>query len=138
MTNTITIKRPVLLKVIVTEEFKKGMLSELQEAVNKVESGIQQMEFQTRRYLSDLQRTDLNQAARFRQQVESEKNKQEAMRRDLQQKIKDIENLSLGEEFLQGTIESLAEIQKGDDLHKVLSQTEVVIKDGIILEIRES
>ena len=51
------------------------------------------------------------------------------------EELKIISKLSIGEEVVQGTIDSPVEIQVGDNFD-ALNRTEIVIKDGIIVEIR--
>lgn len=131
------LKRPVVLKVIVTEEFKKELAEELQEAIGRVENAQQQIEFQSRRYLLELQKTNLNQAMAVRQQLEAEKQKQEAMKEEIKEQLAQAQALELDTEFPRGTLEGQVDVKVGDDLMSKLSKAEVVIKNGIIQEVRE-
>jgi hypothetical protein len=131
------LKRPVTLKVIVTDEFKKELGEELQDAIARVEAAQQQIEFQSRRYMLELQKTNLNQAMAVRQQFEAEKQKQENLKTELTQQLVLAKELELGSEFARGTLEGQVEIQVGDNLFNRLSKAEIVIKDGLVQEIRE-
>jgi len=132
------IKRPVQVMVVVTEEFKKELVQELNEAAEAAQRRIEQMEFQGRRYLADVQRTNLTQAMALRQQLEAEKKKYEDAKKELLQRIEEIEGLELGSEYPRGTLESEVRIEAGDNLFEKLSSAQVVIKDGVIQEIRDS
>jgi hypothetical protein len=134
---SLVIKRPVQVTVITTESFKQDLLKELQESIGAVQSHIEQMEFQGRRALADLQRTNLNQAMALRQQLETEKRKYEDMKKELEQRIEEVTALEIGAEYPRGTLESEVEIKSGDNLFEKLSQAQVIIKDGIVQEIRE-
>jgi hypothetical protein len=134
---SLVIKRPVQVTVITTENFKQDLLKELQESGDAVQRHIEQMEFQGRRALADLQRTNLNQAMALRQQLEAEKRKYEDMKKELEQRREEVEKLELGEEYPRGTLESEVTINPGDNLFEKLSQAQVIIKDGIVQEIRE-
>lgn len=134
---SVIVKRPIQITVITTETFKQDLLKEIQESVDAVQRHIEQMEFQGRRALADLQRTNLNQAMALRQQLEAEKRKYEDMKKELEQRREEVEKLELGEEYPRGTMESEVEIKVGDNLFEKLSQAQIIIKDGVVQEITE-
>ena len=132
----ITVVRPVVVKAIVTETFKRQYLSELEDTVRRLDTVIGQIDTQIRR--TELERQITPQARAIRQQLEVERSRQEAARMELAARIKEAESLELNSEFSQGTIESMAELNVGDNFFTRLARAEVVIKDGIVIEIRES
>jgi len=71
--SSITVKRSIGIQVIVTEQFKEELKQELQEAVDETQRRIDRMEFQSRRFIADLQGADLTQAMNARRQIEAEK-----------------------------------------------------------------
>jgi hypothetical protein len=135
--HSLTIKRPVQVTVIVTEEFKQELAEELQEAADNTQRRIEQMEFQGRRALADVQRTDLNQAMALRQQLEAEKKKYEALKKEMLDRLEEVKGLQLDSEYPRGTLEGVVEVKAGDNLFDKLSKAQVVIKDGVVQEIRE-
>lgn len=134
---SMTITRPIALRVIVTEQFKEEMAKELQEAADTTQRRIDQIDFQARRVLADLQRTDLTQAMQVRQQIEAEKGRQESVKKELLDRAKEVQELAMGTEFPRGTLEGVVDISEGDNLYQKLTGAEVVIKDGVVIEIRE-
>jgi len=132
----ITVVRPVVVKAIVTETFKKQYLSELEDTVRRLDAVITQIDTQIRR--TELERQITPQARAIRQQLEVERSRQEAARMELAARIKEAEDLKLNTEFSQGTIESMAELNVGDNFFTRLARAEVIIKDGIVIEIREA
>ena len=134
---SLTIMRPVALRVIVTEQFKQEMEKELQEAADTAQRRIDQIDFQARRVLADLQTRDLNQAMQVRAQIEDEKRRQESVKKELLDRAQEVQGLEMGVEFPRGTLEGLVEIVEGANLYDKLTQAEVVIKDGIVVAIRE-
>lgn len=134
---SLIIKRPVQIMAIVTEDFKKELIAELSEASDETQRRIEQMEFQGRRYLADIQRTNLQQAMALRQQLEKEKGRYEDVKKELQERIEEITNLEIGSEYPRGTVESEMEIHEGINLFEKLSQARIIVKDGIIQEIRD-
>ncbi len=133
----VTVKRSIALVAIVTEQFKEEMRTELQEAIETTQRRMDQMDFQSRRFLADLQRTDLQQAMGARRQIEAERRRYEALKQELQNQLTDIEKLDMGAEYQRGTLEGQVELEVGDDLVRKLGRTAVVMKDGAIIEIRE-
>lgn len=132
----ITINRPVVWKAVVTDQLRKDLGQELERAINRLDMEIQQLEFQAKRVLPDLERQNLKRAMDMRQQIEDEKQKRRQARERLAEQMQDVANLETGEEIARGTLEGLAEVSVGDDLTRIL-YAEIVTKDGIVVELRE-
>ncbi len=133
--DTITIKRPVILKAIVTEKLKEELQAELQQAADQADIRIQQLEFTSKRYIQELQKTDIKQAMALRQQVQAEQQKNEQAKQQILERKRQIEELELDSEFVRGTLEGFVDVKEGDDLGKIMS-AEIVVKDDIIVEVR--
>lgn len=132
---SLTISRPVVIKAIVTESFKRLYTQDLEDAIKRTETVQQQLVTQIRR--TELERTVSPQARAIRQQLELEHARQEAARAELEMRLREAQQLALNAEFAQGTVESLVQVNVGDNLFTKLSRAEIVVKDGIIMEIRE-
>lgn len=130
------IKRPVAVVAIVTEAFKAELIRELQESIDQVTRSQEALESQARRYLLQLQSADLAQSASFRRQIDAEKARQEQMKQELTARLEEARNLTIGDEFPRGTVESYFEAAIGDNLMDKLSGAAIVVKDDIIVEIR--
>lgn len=131
----LTVTRPVLIKAVVTESFKRLYVQDLEDAIKRAETILEQITTQIRR--SELERQVSAQSRAIRQQLEVEHARQEAARAELQMRLREAEALQLNTEFTQGTVESLVEVSIGDNLFNKLGRAEILVKDGIILEIRE-
>jgi hypothetical protein len=131
----ITVVRPVVVKAIVTETFKKQYLSELEETVKRLDGLITQIDTQIRR--ADLERQISPQSRAFRQQLEVERSRQEAARMELQARIREVEALEINSEFSQGTVESIVALSVGDNFFTRMARAEIIVKDGIVIEIRD-
>jgi hypothetical protein len=134
----LTVRRSIAVQAIVTEKLKEELKAELEEGAETTQRRIDQMDFQSRRFLADLQRTDLTQAMSARRQIEAERRRQEAIVADLRKQIEEAEKLELGTEFPRGTIEGVVDISQGDDLFKKLGGSQIVVKDGMVVEVREA
>jgi hypothetical protein len=133
---SITVQRPVVIKAIVTEGFKRLYVADLEEAIKRVEAIVQQIDVQARRF--DLERQVTPQTRALRQQLDLERARQEATRAELGARLHEAQQLTLNEEFTQGTLEGTVEVAVGDNLFDKISRTEIIVKDGIIMEIREA
>jgi hypothetical protein len=130
----ITLLRPVVVKAIVTESFKELYVRELEEALRRVEDLLGQVETQIRRM--ELERQITPQTRAVRQQLEVERQRHEALRAELRDRLREARALELNTEFPQLTVDAHVEVQVGDNLFQKLGRTEIVVKDGIVMEIR--
>ncbi len=134
---SVTIKREVILRSIVTDQLKKQLRDELHRAAGEIEQRIRQIDEQTKRYITDLQRADLQQAMAVRKRVEEEKGKQTQLLDAIKERQQQVEVLDNGTEIVRGTLESHVEVNVGDDLATLLGGTEIVTKDDVVIEIRQ-
>ena len=132
---SITVQRPIVIKTIVTDGFKRLYVADLEDAIKRIDAVVQQIDVQSRRF--DLERQVSPQSRAIRQQLEIERQRQEAARAELTARLREAQELKLNEEFTQGTIEGVADISVGDNLFDKISRAEIVVKDGIVMEIRE-
>lgn len=130
------VKRPVTVVAIVTEQFKQQLITEIEESINQVETNIQALDTQARRYLLQLQTADLTQASAFRRQVDAEKAKQDGVKTELQGRLHEAQSVEIGSEFPRGTLESYIDLKVGDSLVDRLGRAEIVVTDDVITEIR--
>ncbi|MHB8994159.1 MAG: YlqD family protein [Armatimonadota bacterium] len=133
----VLIKRNVILRAIVTDQLKEQVSTELQAAADEVEQRVQQLDFSTKAYITDLQRADLQRAMAVRKQIEAEKQKQTELRDALLERKAQVAELENGQEVVRGTLESFVEIKEGDDLAVLLGGTEIVSKDDIVVAVRQ-
>jgi hypothetical protein len=137
MAEEIELKRVVMIKAIVTDAFKDNLVKELERAVKNLEAQENQMEMQSTNYMEDLKKKGLMQkAAAFKHQLEEERARQAAAKSDLTMKTEEAKRLVLGTEFVQGPLEGPVKVGLGDNLYKKVGGAEIIVKDGVIQEIR--
>ena len=135
--SSVMVKREVVLRSIVTDGLRAQLLAEMQTAAEEVQSRIEQLDFQTRAYITDLQRTNLQQAMTVRKQVDAEKKRHEDLLDALKERRAQVEELENDSEITRGTMESWVEINVGDNLRSVLGGVEIVTKDDEVVDIRQ-
>ena len=133
---SITITRPVIIKVKVTADYKKKLAAELQEAVARLDMQLQHLDFQARRLLAELERRNPQGINAARQHLDKERAVKLETRQKLMDRLKETAKMAEGDEVIQGQAESVAEIKMGDDWLKFMS-VEVVVQDGLVIEIRQ-
>lgn len=131
------LKRQILLKAIVTERLKEQLIQDVKDAIQRVEESQEELERQSRRLMLELQRTDLNRAMAFRQQLDAEKRKQDDVKAELQEQLTAYQGLELGEEIARGTLEGDVEVNTGDNLVEKLGQAEILVEDDVVKEVRD-
>lgn len=130
----LTITRPVIVKVRVTDAYKKALVQDLQQTASKLELELQQLEFQTKK-LAEITKKNPGAVESAQVQLEQEKHRRLDTRTKLLDKIKEVGRLSNGAEVVQGQVESIVEVKVGDNWHNLLS-VEIIIEDGKVVEIR--
>ncbi|GIW23143.1 MAG: hypothetical protein KatS3mg068_2150 [Candidatus Sericytochromatia bacterium] len=99
---------------------------------------MQQLEFQGKKALSELekQKPSPEQVENLKMQIEQERQRLLVNKQELLQRLNIISQLEMNSEFLQGTLDNYVEIKVGDNLYEKMSNTEVILKDGVVVEIR--
>ena len=135
----LALQRNVTIKVIVTEEFKKYLVAELERAIKNMDGQLGNMETQGKRLVENLKKQGektVKQISSIVQQINLDKQQASLAKADLDKKIAEAKALKIGSEFLQGTVQGNVTVKEGDNLYKKLGGVEVLLKDGVIQEIR--
>ncbi len=135
MSDSLTIKRPVIVKVKVTEGFKARMAAEIRENIRKLDAELQQLEFQIKRMVAELEKKNPQGIPAAKQHVENERQKRINAKNKLTEQLKNISRIAIGAEVIQGSLESYTEINIGDDWEDIMG-VEVVVCDDKIIDIR--
>ncbi|MBO8162402.1 MAG: YlqD family protein [Brevibacillus sp.] len=133
----ITILRPVQVKMIITETSRKLLLSEYRQKMKQLQSELQQWQFQGRKLLAEAQKKP---GDAYKLAVERVAREERVRREKLEMlhfQIKQVENLPLGSEIAYTTVESSVQVKVGDVWDEVMGGTEIILKDGVIAEIRQ-
>ena len=132
------VKRKITVKAIVTEGYKERLIVQLKQALGKVELSLQELEFQGRRYLTELGDADPARTAAFRERLERQKLRQEQIRGSLSSRLATVRELKTGDEHPHAVLDGLTEVNVGDNLAQKLNAAELVIKDDLVVEIRNA
>ncbi|GAB4215291.1 MAG: YlqD family protein [Synechococcales cyanobacterium] len=140
---SLTLKRVVPLKVVVTPLWKTEMQTQLQQQVQNLDTQLQQLEFQGKRAIADIEKQTispagpqaLQQIESIKSQVNEQKIKILDQKNQVLQQLTQLASLELNQEVVQGQVESFFPATVGDNLVAKM-QVEIVLQDGVIKEIR--
>ncbi|MEN6413496.1 MAG: YlqD family protein [Veillonellales bacterium] len=131
----ISLKCPVTIKAKVTEDLKKQLAVEIQDAIKKVDIELQQIDFHAKRMMTEQAKQDAQGLIAIRQQIDLEKQKRLEFKNNMLEKLKETAQLEQGAEIVQGTLERIVEVSIGDNLPKIMN-TEILLEDGKIIAFR--
>ena len=130
---SVTLKRSVTIKVIVTEKFKQYMLFEIAEARKNAEARLVQLDQQLGQ-MAKLAESESGQQL-ISQKGDAEKIQLKATLVDLEAREKAVHALALDSHFVQGNIDGFVSVYEGDNLYEKLGGMEILAKDGVIQKI---
>lgn len=134
----LTIRQPVAVKFILTETTKQQIIEEHRNQIDRLSMELEQIEQQGKLAIEQAMAQGGDIAAQVREQVQMEKDSRIAQREQLIQQIQQFQQMELGTEIQNMTVETTVEVRVGDDWTKILQGAEIIIKDGIVHEIRQN
>ncbi|MDB5099443.1 MAG: hypothetical protein JWM80_3864 [Cyanobacteria bacterium RYN_339] len=135
---SISLRRQVTIVAIVTEQFRQQAAAELQAALQQSDMEAQQLEFQGKRALGDFEKRGASGAEleNVKSQIEEQRNRIKAQKAELLGKLDMISKMEMNSEFIQGQVDNFVDVKVGDHLYAKLSNPQIIVKDGIVQEIR--
>jgi predicted RNase H-like nuclease (RuvC/YqgF family) len=141
---SLLLKRVVNIKAIVTPLWKEEAQKQLQSQINQLDGRLQQLEMQGQRMMSELQKqvesqpdnpSVQQQIGDVQNRLNQDKSKLLQQKNQSLQQLQQVQTLEMDKEVDQGKVESFFNVGVGDNLVRKL-QVEILIKDGIIQEVR--
>jgi len=144
MVESIQLVRQIAVRAIVTENFKTQVGNEINRNLQQIDAELQQLEFKGKRAIAEIEKraggvvtTDSRvQVETIRSQVEAEKMRLMQLKEEMQQQFQALSELPLGSVVTQFTVENPVEVRIGENIFQRLEGGEILVKDGIIQEIR--
>ena len=144
MVESIQLMRQVQVKAIVTENFKGHVVAEITKNLQQIDAELQQLEFKGKRAISDIEKRAPQpvppevraQIETIRQQVEAEKLRLGQLKEEMTAQSNALNELPIGSVVTQFTVENPVEVRVGENIFQRLEGGEILVKDGVIQEIR--
>ncbi|WP_399370592.1 YlqD family protein [Thermosynechococcus sp. HN-54] len=141
MDTKLLLRRQIMVKAIVTPEWKDDAQRQLQAQLNQVDGQIQQLDFQLQQVIEELRKsTEAPDVINARiQDVQGQANNQKAQllqqKNLILQQLDQVQRLQMGQEVDQGQVDNFFYVTKGDNLIQKM-QVEILLRNGVIEEIR--
>ncbi len=137
------LKRVVNVKAIVTSLWKEEVQQQLQAQINQLDQQLQQLDVQGQRAITEIQKQSLQppgpqtlqQIENIQVQVNQKKSELLEQKNQSLQNLQQVQFLELDQEVNQFQMESFFRTEPGDNLISKM-QVEIVLRDGIVEEIR--
>ena len=139
MTGSLTIKRTITVRAVVTPRWKEDAERELSNAISNLDQQLAQLEQEGQRVIEEIRRQSANpldprvqeQVGSVQQQVGAKRAEFEEQKRQVLEQQRQVRELEMEQIVEQGQLESVCEVQVGDNLVEKL-QAAVLVRDGVI------
>ena len=140
--NSISIKRSIAIKAIVTPTWKEDAEKELSKAISNIDQQLSQLEQEGQQIVNNIRSQSVNpldprvqeQVSQVQQQVAAKRNEIEEQKRNLLQQQSQVRELKMDEIVDQGQVDSFCDVSVGDNLIEKM-QVSITVKDGVIQSI---
>ena len=140
--NSISIKRSIAIKAIVTPIWKEDAEKELSKAISNIDQQLSQLEQEGQQIVNNIRSQSVNpldprvqeQVDQVQQQVAAKRNEIEEQKRNLLQQQSQVRELKMDEIVDQGQVDSFCDVTVGDNLIEKM-QVSITVKDGVIQSI---
>jgi len=140
--NSISIKRSIAIKAVVTPTWKEDAEKELSKAISNIDQQLSQLEQEGQQIVNNIRSQSVNpldprvqeQVSQVQQEVAAKRNEIEGQKRNLLQQQSQVRELKMDEIVDQGQVDSFCDVTVGDNLIEKM-QVSITVKDGIIRSI---
>ena len=137
--NSISIKRSIAIKAVVTPIWKEDAEKELSNAISNIDQQLSQLEQEGQQIVNNIRSQSVNpldprvqeQVSQVQQQVAAKRNEIEEQKRNLLQQQSQVRELKMDEIVDQGQVDSFCDVTVGDNLIEKM-QVSITVKDGVI------
>jgi hypothetical protein len=141
----LSIKRTVTVRAVVTPRWKEDAERELSTALSNSDAQLAQLEQEGQQVIDEIRRQSANpldprvqeQVASIQQQVAAKRAELEEQKRQVLEQQRQVRELEMEQIVEQGQLESVCQVQVGDNLVEKL-QAAVLVRDGVIEAIEGS
>ena len=140
--NSISIKRSIAIKAVVTPTWKEDAEKELSKAISNIDQQLSQLEQEGQQIVNNIRSQSVNpldprvqeQVSQVQQQVAVKRNEIEEQKRNLLQQQSQVRKFKMDEIVDQGQVDSFCDVTVGDNLIEKM-QVSITVKDGVIQSI---
>lgn len=131
----VEIIKKVVVKQILTDSSRTRLKEQFLSRQYQLSKEMKQLEFVLHKKMKE------NKSANYQTSLKESFNKEVAKRqgqlRQLELKLGQLDELDLGSELREGTIQMIEQVEEGDNWEEIMKGTEIVIKDGVVHQLRQ-
>ena len=139
---TLTIKRPITVRAVVTPTWKEEAEREISNSIAGLDQQLAQLEQEGQQVVDEVRRQSANpldprvqdQVAQIQQQVAAKRAELEEQKRTYLQQQSQVRELEMDQIVEQGQLESPCELKVGDNLVEKM-QVAIVVRDGVVQSV---
>ena len=139
---TLTIKRPITVRAVVTPTWKEEAEREISNSIAGLDQQLAQLEQEGQQVVDEVRRQSANpldprvqdQVAQIQQQVAAKRSELEEQKRTFLQQQSQVRELEMDQIVEQGQLESTCELKVGDNLVEKM-QVAIVVRDGVVQSV---
>ena len=136
---SLTIKRPITVRAVVTPTWKEEAEREISNSIAGIDQQLGQLEQEGQQVVEEVRRQSANpldprvqdQVAQIQQQVAAKRAELEEQKRTFLQQQSRVRELEMDQIVEQGQLESTCELKVGDNLVEKM-QVAIVVRDGVV------
>ncbi|MCX8094657.1 MAG: YlqD family protein [Caldisericia bacterium] len=130
------IKRQVLVKSFVTEDLKKDLIERFNKLIELSEKRISEIVSEEKKLLLTAPTLEPTYLQAVKNKIKEQKEEEERIKENLIRERENIKLLKDGEFYLHGIVEGFVDVKEGDDFWKKIQETEIILRDGKVVEIK--
>ncbi|WP_096435433.1 YlqD family protein [Alteribacter populi] len=128
--------KKVVVKQILTEDSKTQLKEQFLSKQYQLNKELQQLEFVLHKKLK-ANKNNVNYQNSLKESFRRELQRRKEKLRQLELKLSQLDELELGSEIREGSIQMIEEVEEGDNWEGIMKGTEIVVKNGVVDEIRK-
>lgn len=132
----IKVKRPVLIKMILTEKVRTQLQEDYQNRIRRLETEMEQLHFQSKKLLQDAAKKGPEAHKVVYNRLQQEEKARKEKIKQFAELLSQLSVLPEGSEMVHSELETEVEVKVGDRWDKLIGKAEVIVSDGVIVEIR--
>ncbi|PPA86924.1 hypothetical protein C4A75_02810 [Brevibacillus laterosporus] len=133
----ISIERLVHIKVVLTEKTKALLREEYERKAQYVHMELEQWRFQRKKILAEAEKRGSEGVRLALERLDQEEGTLRKKLELISIQLEQVERLPLESELHQQTLKSQVEMEVGDRWNEKMADAEIIIRDGIVIEIRQ-
>lgn len=112
------------------------MLRQCEQSIRQLEVELEQLSFERRKLLHRAEKQGREAVQQAEERLQQEVAERQSKIENFKAQYGQIEQLKEGSEIVQSQVESEVTVAVGDNWEELMRETEIVLKDGIVHEIR--